>query len=235
MRTSDGRLGKTRLVYCGFLLILCCGYAAAALNLYFTHHNLDGDPALTVNDIVTHFHGNKLVTKLILMINGAMRKNLDNDEQKLAIERWVADGSTREGFDRVEEIFKSQCIRCHDAFGEAEFAPLTTYEEVIKYTQPHQGISWARIAKLSHQHLFGMGFIFFLTGLVLFRTERRPRLKTGLILISYLAILADIGGWWLTKLSAPFAYLVLAGGALSGICFTAMVIIACYEIWSVKE
>lgn len=34
-----------------------------------------------------------------------------------------------------------------------------------------------------------------------------------------IAVFLDIGSWWITKVSEPFAYVVIIGGALMGISF----------------
>ena len=46
--------------------------------------------------------------------------------------------------------------------------------------------------------------------------ETPIRFRAGLVTLPYIAIISDVGSWWLTKLSTTFAGVVLVGGALIG-------------------
>jgi hypothetical protein len=223
---------KHRTFYTLILIVLAAGYLAANLTLYLSHRDVDGQPGLTVSDVVTRFHGNPRLTRLTQMINGPMRKNLESEEQKRAIEEWVWSGADEAGYEEVvRPILQKQCVRCHDMFGKAEFAPLTTYEEVKSKAEPHRGITWLKLARLSHEHFFGMGLICFGAGFTLLRSDRWLRWKHRLVAGAFLSILGDIGGWWLTKLAAPFAWLVIVSGGLQVAFFAAIFCLAVYEMW----
>ena len=47
--------------------------------------------------------------------------------------------------------------------------------------------------------------------------ETPIRFRAGLVTLPYIAIISDVGSWWLTKLSTTFAGMVLVGGALIGV------------------
>lgn len=191
----------------------------------------DGKPGVSYRDVVIDFHGDPMMNRLVQMINGPMRKNLETEQEKIAIEQWVEEGATREGYKEIDWIFKKRCIKCHDLFGEAEHAPLTSYEEVVKHTKGHEGKSWQHIAELSHQHFFGIGLIFFGIGLVLFQTKRWLKLKVILTCLGFLTILTDIGSWWLAKLYSPFAAVIMGSGAVQGVAILLIVLVSLYEMW----
>lgn len=226
---------RKNFVFSLFLCVIAFGYCAALINLYLSHAMADLSPGLTVNDVIAHYHGSSKVTRLTYMINSTMRQYLETDIEKNRLEEWVEAGASLEGYSETRSIFQSRCIRCHDMFGKAEFAPLTTLEEIHRYTRPATGVSWLHIAKLSHQHLFGMGFIFFTTGLVLFRSHRAQTLKTILLSIAYISVLLDIAGWSLTKLNSAFAFLVIGSGTVHAVCFAAIVLICLIEMWILKS
>ncbi len=223
-------MSRSRIVITLFLAVLSLGYIAAISNLYLAHHDADLKPELTIEDIKTHFHGDPSLTRLTIMINTDMRQYLETEEEKIAIEEWVAAGASESGYLDIRHIFQNRCIRCHDMFGKAEFAPLTTYDEVTKYTSPAQGVSWGHIARLSHQHFFGMGLLFGAVGYLLLQTGR-TKLKSLVTSMAFTAIIADVGGWSLTKLHPDFAWLTAVAGALHGMLFVVMVAWIVFEIW----
>jgi hypothetical protein len=50
--------------------------------------------------------------------------------------------------------------------------------------------------------------------------------------LPYLAIVLDIGSWWLTKYLDPaFAYVVFIGGAGMGLALTAQIFISLWDMW----
>lgn len=46
-----------------------------------------------------------------------------------------------------------------------------------------------------------------------------------------IAIFLDIGSWWITKVSEPFAYVVIIGGALMGISFAIQWTVSIFQMW----
>jgi hypothetical protein len=41
----------------------------------------------------------------------------------------------------------------------------------------------------------------------------------------------DIGSWYFTKVYHPFAWVVIAGGALMGLSFAFMWVVSMYQMW----
>jgi hypothetical protein len=77
-----------------------------------------------------------------------------------------------------------------------------------------------------------MTFVFFVMGLIFSHAYVRPLwLKSMIIILPFIAIVLDIGSWYLTKLYTPFAWIVIIGGAIMGLCFAAMWLISMYQIW----
>jgi len=199
-----------------FALVLGLGYLSAFANLYFTMHLADGLPGMSMEDISVHFHGNPTETLLATKIKGSMRVNLKDDAQFQTMMNWIAGGAKREDFEPVNQILQAQCVRCHN---QNFFRPLVTYEDVAKTTVLNTAMSWARLALISHQHLFGIGLLCFALGWLLSQTALAYKFKASVIVLGFVSVLIDIGGWWLTRLSGSFAFLVIVGGALSGLFF----------------
>jgi hypothetical protein len=200
-----------------FACVLGLGYPMALTNLYFTTNMADLKPGISAEDIVAHYHGGNGVTRLTLMSMGSMRRNYKSEEELNAVIDWVKAGAKKEDYEKVSEIFENRCEKCHSSTGKMAQSPLTTFEEVSAFTKPDTGISWQRLALLSHQHLFGMGLLCFALSTILWRqTAYGKTLKTVMTLLGFAGMSLDISGWWLTKLYAIFAYQIQLGGMLMG-------------------
>ncbi len=209
-----------------FALVIGFGYIAAVTNTYFTMHLADGDPAMTVNDIRIHFHGDPSKTLLATKLHGSMRPNLKDDTQLRTIMNWIAGGADRGGFEPVRQILQAQCVRCHNA---GFFRPLETFEDVAKTATVDTGMTWERLARLSHEHLFGIGLLCFALGLLVAWTSIKFKYKVGIIALGFLSTLLDTGSWWLTRINPAYALLVMLSGALNGLFFGAGIFAVWYD------
>jgi hypothetical protein len=85
---------------------------------------------------------------------------------------------------------------------------------------------------VSHIHLFGLTFIFFIMGTMFSHAYVRPVwLKCAIVALPYVAIVMDVSSWYFTKLFHPFAWMVLFAGALMGSCFAFMWVVTMYQMW----
>ena len=88
------------------------------------------------------------------------------------------------------------------------------------------------MVRVSHVHLLGITFMFFIMGTIFSHAYLRPVwLKCVIIGIPFVSILCDILSWYLTKVFAGFAYIVVSCGALMGMSFGAMVVISLLQMW----
>jgi len=55
------------------------------------------------------------------------------------------------------------------------------------------------------------------------------------MVFSSLAILLDIGSWWLAKLSPALSVLVILGGILLALSFLALIVLSLIDLWFGKE
>lgn len=219
-----------------FVILLGLGYLSALTNLFFTHHDADLKPGMGVDDIKARYHGIPSVTRLSYMATGSMRKHFKKDEEYQALMAWVEAGGKKDDFEPVGEIIEARCEKCHSSIGKADFAPMEDYDEVAVFLKPNEGISWQHLAMLSHQHFFGMGLLFFaVSAIVWTQTAYAVRVKAALSLIGFCGVFSDVGGWWLTKLAAPFAYLVMAGGSLTGLYFFLGIVLTWYDFVFVRS
>jgi hypothetical protein len=220
-------INSRKLLGALFALVLGFGYLSALVNLYFAVHLADGKPGLTVRDIVVKYYGDRDETLLGTMVQGSMRENLKDDTQLKVILDWLKGGATQATFAPVKAILDEQCVKCHNPFGTALFRPLTTFEEVAKTTTPNMGMAWGQIARISHQHFFGIGLLCFVVGWLLLQTPLPRQFVAGLLVFGFVGMTIDLLGMWLTKLSPHWAFTIVLGGAMTGLYFG----IGVFTIW----
>jgi len=99
-------------------------------------------------------------------------------------------------------------------------------------TEQDTGTDVFTLVRVSHIHLFGLTFIFFIMGLMFTHAYVRPVwLKCMIVALPYCAIVMDVSSWYFTKLFHPFAWVVLFAGALMGGCFAFMWLVTMYQLW----
>ncbi len=86
--------------------------------------------------------------------------------------------------------------------------------------------------RVSHIHLFGITFICFIVSSIFTHAYIRPLwLKWVIIVLPFLAILADIFSWYLTQWVPGFAWFIIASGVAMEISFAAQWVISMWQMW----
>jgi hypothetical protein len=222
-----------RTLYTSTIVVLGVGYLFAMIHVFESHAGRDGNPMLSVDDLVIAYSGSKSDTQLESALKGPMSSMLPTGEKDEII-AWVRRGAKQEEYTTIEPMLVNRCGACHD--GSNPHVPnLTGYDNVAKTTQLDTGMDIFTLVRVSHIHLFGITFIFFLMGSIFCHAYIKPKwLKCMILALPFLSILLDIGSWYLTKLFSPFAYVVLISGGIMGLCFAAQAIISFYQMWWYK-
>jgi len=91
------------------------------------------------------------------------------------------------------------------------------------------------LVRVSHTHLLGITFMFFIVGLIFSHAYVRPVwFKCAVVGLPFLAIAMDILCWYMTKLIPGFAWVIMGTGAMMGGCFGLMVLVSVYQMWFYK-
>lgn len=220
------------LVTC-FLLTMGIGYLFAVTYLYLTAVQPHANGTL-VKAIVLKYHGDRGNSRLEASLEGSMKEYATPGERQKIV-GWIREGASEAQFADIKPIFLQSCASCHSHGAGMGLAPLTAYAEVAEYTKVDLGKSIQALARVSHVHLFGMSFIFLLTGLVFSFTRTPVWLRVTLIAVPFVSIWIDIGSWWFTKYAPLFAYTVIVGGALMGLSLAGQILISLYELWVKPE
>lgn len=223
---------STRMVYTMTLLVLGTGYLFAMLQVFFSHAGLDGKPdMISAEDIRIAYHGSESDTRLETALKGPMSDMLPPEERSV-IFAWVKEGPARESYEqKVKPIVESRCLACHDG-SNPHLPKLTSFEEITKLTERDEGATIPTLVRVSHIHLFGITFIFFIVSSIFTHAYIRPLwLKCVVIILPFLTILTDIFSWYLTKMIPGFAWFIIGSGVLMGLSFATQWIVSIWQMW----
>jgi len=224
-----------RVLFSCLLLMIGIGYLTALTYLFLVDvepHTARGQGV--IEGIAEKYHG--APTRLETALRGPMLDKV-GPEGRANILRWIRDGAKPETYETIKPIIDTACVSCHSANSgvkrrNGEPVPsFESYEKISDMVELNPGPSIATLARVSHVHLFGISFLFFLTGLVFSLSETPVWFRVLLLVTPYAAIVADIGAWWLTKWEAFFAWVVVGGGALMGLALAGQILISLWEMW----
>lgn len=222
---------STRVLFSGFLLTLGCGLIMAGAQIFETHGMADGEFGVSIDDIVYSYYGNRKGSTIEAKLNGSMSDKAPA-EVKMNIIKWVRDGAPKEQWDKeIHQYINSNCAVCHS--GQiAGFADLTDYDKVRELAKIDEGQSFGTLTRVSHIHLFGISFIFFIVGFIFNLSVGLPKwLKELVMIMPFVFLVIDILAWWLTKMNPNFAWFVLFGGFGYSIASTFMIFTSLYQMW----
>jgi hypothetical protein len=221
-----------RFLYTAVLCVLGLGYLFALIYLFHTYAGKDGDPkSLSAQDLVIAYSGSGKDSRLEGALRGGMSVMLPREELTSVI-AWVQAGADKPNFEKtVRPILDKRCMTCHDG-SNPHLPNLNGFDNVKKVTEKDTGTEVFTLVRVSHIHLFGITFIFFLLGMIFSHAYVRPVwLKCIVIALPFVSLTLDIMSWYVTKLFAPFAAVVILGGALMGLSFAFMWVVSMYQLW----
>jgi hypothetical protein len=223
-----------RVLFSCFLIMIGIGYLSALSYLFL----VDVEPSReagqrVVQGISEKYHGSTSGTRLEAALKGTMADKLTAEEREQVFQ-WIRGGATADGYAKIGPLLTQKCVPCHRKESGLPISPLTTFEEVQKVTKIDTGLSLLQLTRVSHIHLFGTSIIFLLTGAIFCLSETPVWFRVSVLVVPYLAIIMDIGSWWMTKYFDPlFAYIVLFGGAFMGLSMACQILIPLWEMWIV--
>jgi hypothetical protein len=187
-----------------------------------------------VEDIVISYSGSSEGTKLESALQGPMSAMLSEGDLQ-AILQWIKNGATKAEYEAgIQSVVNQNCLDCHDG-SNPHLSNLDGYDNISTIIVRDTGKPLHTLVRVSHIHLFGVTFIFFIVGFIFSHAWIRPVwLKSLIVFMPFLCIAADVSSWYFTKLYAGFAWVVLIAGALMGLSFAIMWFISMYQMWFYK-
>jgi hypothetical protein len=220
-----------RTLFSGALLVLGLGYLFAALYVFAAHSGADGQFGLSVDDIKITYSGSAETTKLESALQGPMSGMLPQRDLQAMVE-WIRDGANKRAYtDRIEAIVETNCLACHDG-SNPHLSNLDGFDNIKESVAVDTGADVFTLVRVSHIHLFGLTFIFFILGFIFSHAYMRPLwLKILIVAMPFAGVMVDVIGWYVTKFWTPFAWVVLIAGMINALSFATMWIISMYQMW----
>jgi hypothetical protein len=161
-----------------------------------------------------------------------------------------------EGDPSAQQVLTDQCVECHNADGgdsedipfadtmddDAVFVNLVDYIEQDKITEeagPQTLVLAPKALKtlvlITHQHILSIPVFTLIVGSLFLMTGFSSAIKTILVPLPMLAVIADIGGWWAARYSEPCVYVIAAAGAVFGTTFGLQILGVFGSMWFGKK
>jgi hypothetical protein len=221
-----------RLLYTATLLVLGLGYCFALIYLFHTYSGKDGDPTtLSYQDVVIAYTGSGKASRLESALRTSMSAMLPQDEL-VPIVTWAQEGADRGEYEKsIRPTIEKRCLTCHDG-SNPHLPNLSGYDNIKKVTEIDTGTGIFTLVRVSHIHLFGLTFVFFVMGTIFSHAYVRPIwFKSAVVGLPFVSIALDIGSWYFTKLYHPFGLVVMFAGGLMGLSFAFMWVVSIYQMW----
>jgi len=221
-----------RVLYTATLLILGMGYLFALIYLFHTYSGKDGNPVtLSYEDVVIAYSGSGKDSRLESALRGSMSAMLPREELTPLV-AWVKEGAERARFEKeVKPTLDKRCMTCHDG-SNPHLVNLNGYDNLKKVTERDTGAGIFTLVRVSHIHLFGLTFVFFILGTIFSHAYVRPVwFKCAVICLPFVSLVLDVGSWYFTKLYHPFAWVVIIGGGFMGLSFAVMWVVSMVQMW----
>lgn len=191
---------------------------------------------------------------------GEMREHLEDDESAtrgliawLEAEAKEADfdksGLLEEGDPSAKEAIASYCIYCHNsddgdmpdvpfaetADSEPQYDLVYVSAEATIETEEAEvaTISFKdkRLVHITHAHILTIPVFTLLVGALFMMTGFGRVVKILLGPLPMLAVLLDIGSWWMARFSVGFIYAILAAGAVFGVAYGLQILGILCSMW----
>jgi len=226
-----------KALFTGYLLAIGLGLLMAGAQIMQTHGMADGKFGLSVDDIIYSYHGNHdgpNASKLESKLFGSMKDNAP-PEVRMALLKWADAGAPANEWEgNIKPKVVEYCGPCHANM--PGLVNITDKAVMDQVTKRDEGMSIASLTRVSHIHLFGVSFIFFMIGWIFsYATGFSNLVKSLLIITPFAFLIVDIASWWLTKMNPNFAWLVIIGGFTYGVAATVMIFSSLYQMWFLKQ
>lgn len=219
-----------KVLFTSYILSVGIGLLMAGAQIMMTHGMADGKVGLSVDDIVYSYYGNKHGSKIESKLNGSMQA-MAPAEVRLDIIKWVRDGAPEAQWEpKYKAIFQQYCVMCHHT-GQNALPAYETYQGVKQVAETDHGASFSSLTRVSHIHLFGIGFIFFFVGFIFSLARFNLFWKCVLIATPFAFLIIDVLSWWLTKLNPNFAWFTIIGGFGYSLASTIMLFTSLAQMW----
>jgi len=152
----------------------------------------------------------------------------------------------------AKEVIKAHCVECHHADGgdmedapfaanadaEVEFAKVAeaATPEYERHDSEAQVVALAptglkKLVHITHAHILAIPVFTLIVGAMFLMTGLPNGVKLILGPLPMLAVIADVGSWWLARFVEPFIYVIAASGAVFGAAYGLQILCILASMW----
>jgi hypothetical protein len=233
------RLGLT-----GIVLSLLLGVWASLEHLQEHHHNRDGEPGVSMDDLVGAYHGLDRPARLVVALEDGHPEELPAAERTILLD-WLASGQVSEQYDALElgdsspaEVLDRRCLDCHarqatEGDGIGQELPLEYWDDVAKlaFSRSVEATPQEILITSLHTHALAMALVT-LAALGLLLATRWPQALVGLVAAGAgVGLIVDLASQLLARGSELFVWGVALGGGLWGATTVAACLAVLLDLW----
>jgi hypothetical protein len=233
------RLGLT-----GIVLSLLLGVWASLEHLQDHHHNRDGEPGVSMDDLVGAYHGLDRPARLVVALSDGHPEELPEAERTILLD-WLGSRQVSEQYDALElgdaspaEVIDRRCLSCHarqatEGDGIGQEVPLEYWDDVAKlaFSRSVEATPQEILITSLHTHALSMALVT-LAAMGLLLATRWPSALIGLLAgVGGLGLIVDLASQLLARGSEAFVYGVAVGGGLWGFSTVAACLAVLADLW----
>lgn len=161
-------------------------------------------------------------------------------------------GLTEAGDPSARDVIAAHCVECHNADGgDMEDVPYAATAKAVpeyslvmatatpEYDRHESGpqvlvlapTSVKRFVHITHVHMLTIPVFTLIVGSLFLLTQFGPKVKLILGPLPMLAVMLDIGSWWLARFLEPCIYVIAAAGAIFGAAYALQVLCILGSMW----
>lgn len=189
---------------------------------------------------------------------------MGGDESVRALTTWLERGSAedeftqtglaQEGDPSAQQVITRQCVECHNPEGDQDDIPYApSFEDDARYelvmakadppvhaaadetvTRELAPTNARELLHITHAHILAMPLFTLVVGLLFLMSAMPPALKTVIAPLPMIALVFDIGGWWLARPFEPAVHIIAAAGAVFGITYGVQILTVFVSLWFVR-
>ena len=216
-----------RLGVSALLLVIAGGIAASLSHVHSHYQNRDESPGLTLDDLEGAYHGLDRPSQLLTAIERGHPEGLEAAAKKTFTD-WLNGDRIVESYDDFDlgdyapaELIAVYCLDCHSRKSElgdgiGERIPLDYFDDVkaLAFSKRVEPTPPDVLAASTHAHALALASLSLVLALLACMTAWPRRIVSIAIGAIGVALLLDIGGWWLARELPAATGLVVGAGAV---------------------
>ena len=220
-----------RILFLVTVVCLSVGFVFNLTQIWVSHSGEGGIFGISAESIRMNYYGKRdssiLESKLRTTMSGFV-----TTAEKEKIIGWIRTGADEATYNsEIKPIIERNCMVCH---GPESFRSLHSYEELKAVTNINQGMGFKTLVRVSHIHLNGMTFLFFISGFITcfarIGSKKLKWVKWIVIIAPLIAMFSDIMSWNLAREFENGVYIVIVSGIVMTIAFFTQMSISAYQI-----